>query len=415
MLPVTAVSIERATVPLWISCGLGLYVMVIYGVTYYAIGTAAPRIAAEFGTSTAAIFGVLSASLLINAMLAPRVGRWIDRVGAGQVLVIGSALRAAGVVWLSQAVDPVSLVAAIFVIQLMAQLTEYDATFAAVVQIAGDDARGAISIITLWGGIASTVFWPLSAWLLDQGTWRTLFLVYGALMVAVSVPIAFLVMIRTRFEAARRVPLGIQTEPRATNTPHPGPAEPAARMGPDPAQAFVPVAAAFALGGFAMGMPVMLLPVLEQLGLGATAILAGVVFGPSQTAGRFFELVFGRALHPLTVAVLAGAALPLSFVILLAGGTSTVTAVIFAMLYGAGAGVSYIVRGTVVLALFGPERYGYWLGHLARVRLIVAALTPFVLALILDHFGAAAVIIVCAATSALAVFFFMLVARSHAR
>ena len=128
--------------------------------------------------------------------------------------------------------------------------------------------------------------------------------------------------------------------------------------------AFVLLASAFGLGGIAFSLPVLMLPVLDGLGLGASAILAGALFGPAQTAGRFAELLFGRRMHALGVAMLAMIAVVLSLVILGVGGTTVTGAIAFAILFGAGVGVGYVTRGSVVLALYGTRDYATWLGRL---------------------------------------------------
>ena len=390
----------------WVVHGLGLYVLVIYGVTYYAIGAAAPLMAKELGTTTSAIFAVLGGALLLNALAAPRIGRFVDRIGAGPVLLAGAVLRAVAVFALALSPEIWTFAAALIVIQCLAQPTEYDAAFAAAVQADGAEARTSVSMITLWGGLASTAFWPLTALLLQHTSWRGALSIYAGLMLCVCIPVALAVMAQARIRRTQAAP-----PPPA---PTPSAAIEGGRIATDPATAFIPLAIAFSLASVAMGMPVIMPPLLEGLGLGAGAVVAGMVFGPSQTAGRFFELVLGRNLSPLTIAVISTALLPLSLVVLVAGGANTATAVAFAVLFGAGAGVSYVVRGTVVLALFGPASYGSWLGRLARIRLVVAAATPFALALILEHYGAAAALLVCAATSALATLAFAYVWRRHA-
>lgn len=393
--------------------GLGLYVLVMYGVTYYAIGTAAPVVARDVGIATSTVFALLAIALIASALAAPAIGRLVDRAGAGRVLLAGAVLRALAVLGLAAAVDVWSLAAAILAIQLLSQTSEYDAAFAAAVQRSGERSRAAVTLITLWGGLASTAFWPLTAWLLDTVGWRITFVLFAGLMLLACAPVALWVMARERHSGSTAA-----TEPQAVAagdaaaTPAAAGAE-ATSGRPDPARAFVPLTVAFSLAGVAMGLPVIMLPMLEGLGLGAGAVLAGMVFGPAQTAGRFFELVFAQGLRPLTIAVVATALLPASLLILVAGGASLATALVFAVLYGAGNGVGYVVRGTVVLAMYGPASYASWLGRIARVRMIVAALAPFVLALVLERYGAASALLVCAAAGLAATLCFLHVARRY--
>ncbi|MFN3746489.1 MAG: MFS transporter [Hyphomicrobiaceae bacterium] len=382
----------------WISSGLGLYVLLMYGITYYAVTTAAPRIAAEFSVPVSTIFAMFSAALLGTALLAPRYGRWTDQLGAARILLAGALLRAVALALMALAPNILLFVLAFLIVQLLSQITEYDAAFSSAVEVAGEQARTAISNITLWGGLASTAFWPATSFLLDEVGWRTMMLIYAASMLAVCVPIAALLCTipprrRTDCDEA-----DVSTRPSAV-----APARWSDRR-------FILLSAAFACGGIAYSLPALMLPVLEGLGLGAMAVVAGMLFGPSQTAGRLFELLYGSKTHALQVAVIASTAVALSLMILLASDRAWM-GLLFAVMFGAGGGVSYVVRGSVVLALYGTGQYASWLGRLGRVRLIVSAFAPFVLALVLDGYGARGVVAFCTVAALASLGFFVWLVR----
>lgn len=380
----------------WAVNGLGLYVLLMYGVTYYAVSTAAPRIAATHDVPVSAIFGLLTVSLLLTASLAPRFGRWTDQCGAAAILAVGAVVRLAALAAMALAPDFWIFGAAFLLMQLVGQLTEYDATFAAAVDIMGARSRAAMSHITLWGGVASTAFWPATAWMLDHMTWQTMLLVDAAVLLIVCVPIALLL---------RRLPrqrMDVGAAPAAATNPP----SPARRPPPLPL-----VAAAFAFGGVAYSLPVIMLPVLEGLGLGAAAIVVGMVFGPSQTAGRFVDMLVGERVHAATVALVAAVAVACSLMLLLVGG-GLWTGLLFAVLFGAGAGVGYVTRGSVVLAFYGPADYAARLGRLGSARLVVGAATPFVLSIILERWGGWHVVAFCALTSLLSLSCFAWLARA---
>lgn len=84
---------------------IGLAVLVVYGVTYYAIGTAAPAIAADFGVGLDMIFGALSVALFANAAVATQAGRLADRVGSARLLVLGLLGRGVAVLALTFTAD----------------------------------------------------------------------------------------------------------------------------------------------------------------------------------------------------------------------------------------------------------------------------------------------------------------------
>lgn len=377
--------------------GLGLYALVIYGVTYYAIGAAAPAMARDLGTTTSAVFAILGAALLCSALMAPYVGRLIDRAGAGPVLLWGGAARAACVGAMALAPDLWTFGAAMMLVQVLSQATEYDAAFAAAVQARGEEARSSVSLITVWGGLASTAFWPLTSWLMVELSWRTMFVGYSAVLLCVSVVVGGAVILQARTHKANDVPAASAGSSSTANAASSAQVPIATR-----AALFLPIVAALALSSIPMGLPVILPPVLDGLSLGAGAMLVGVLFGPAQTVARFIELVFGAQFSPLATAVAATALLPISLLILVAGGAGVFGAIVFAVLFGAANGVAYVVRGTVVLQVFGATGYASVLGRIARIRLIVSAATPFVLATLLEKFGAVAALSFCALAGVLA-------------
>ncbi len=150
-----------------------------------------------------------------------------------------------------------------------------------------------------------------------------MFLLYAAILLVVCVPIAALLRQVPRVAALDRGPA---LQPAADSPPLTSPS----RM------TFTLVAAAFAFGGIVYNLPSLMLPVLEGLGLGASAILIGMIFGPSQTAGRFFDMVFGGRVSAITAAVLAAAMVVVALAVLLLGWASA--GIVFAVMFGAGAG-----------------------------------------------------------------------------
>ena len=78
------------------------------------------------------------------------------------------------------------------------RLMTYDAAFASLAQIAGIRARRAISYLTLFGGLASTVFWPASHYLPEWAGWQNTLLVYAALHIGICLPVHALVLRQAR-------------------------------------------------------------------------------------------------------------------------------------------------------------------------------------------------------------------------
>ena len=162
------------------------------------------------------------------------------------------------------------------------------------------------------------------------------------------------------------------------------------------------------LNGFVFAVvTVQLVPLLEAAGLAtAAAVWVASLKGFAQFGGRVVEIVFGRNLRAITVARIAIGVLPVSFALLLGAHGSVYIIVAFTLLMGASQGVITIVRGAVPLALFGASGYGAVLGMLATPVLIVNAVSPTILAMIVDRWGwhpAQVVLVVVSAASFLAI------------
>lgn len=378
---------------------LGLAVLVVYGVTYYAIGTAAPAIAKDLGVGVDLVFGAFSIAMFANAAVADHAGRLINRVGSTRVMAFGLFGRSLALLATTFAPDAWTFGAGLIGVMMFSQVTEYDVAFAAVVERSGVGARSGISQITLWGGIASTVFWPLTLYLIEVMSWRDVFRIFALLLAAMAVVIWLVV--------------GLHRGQAAT-----GDDKSRKGLGAVPAQLqrpFIWLTVALSLSAVAIALPVILMPVLTGLGFGATAALAGAIFGPAQTAARMLEILVSARFPPTLVAIVSTALLPLALLFLAYAPPTVATAVAFAVVYGAGNGVAYVNRGTVALQLFGSADYAALLGRIAVFRLLVSASMPFLLAFITQRFGTTTTVCFCAAAGLLATLCFLHLHRSYGR
>jgi hypothetical protein len=138
--------------------------------------------------------------------------------------------------------------------------------------------------------------------------------------------------------------------------------------------------------------------ILEATGASQTqAIAAGALIGPSQVAARLLEAGFLARFHPLVSARLATMTHPIGAAVLLVAGGAVASSA-FAILHGSGNGILTIARGTVPLALFGPENYGYRLGLIGMPSRFLSALAPLCFAVLLEQIGEQ-ILIVSAALS----------------
>jgi predicted MFS family arabinose efflux permease len=346
---------------------LGTAQTLAWASSYYLPAILAGPIAAGVGVARDQVFAAFSVSLLIAAVAGPTVGRMIDRRGGRGVLILSNGVLAGGLAALAASHGPFGLYASWAMLGVGMALGLYDAGFAALTALYGETARGPITGITLIAGFASTLSWPLSSFLNDTVGWRETCLVWAALNLVVALPLNCLV--------PRVAP---RAEPRGATT---------ARIGWRPRKEMLLLAFVFAAGWFVTGSMAAHLPELIERA-GATpveAITAASLVGPAQVAARLVELVALRRIHPLISARIAAALHPVGAAIFAV--TAPAGALVFVVLYGAGNGLLTIARGTVPLALFGPEGYGERTGLLGAPARTAQAFAPLLFGLLLDAAG----------------------------
>jgi predicted MFS family arabinose efflux permease len=360
---------------------LGITQILAWGCSFYLPAVLARPIADDTGWSLGWVVGGLSLGLLAAGLVAPQVGRTIDAKGGRPVLIASSILLGSGLATLALAHSlPVYLLAWLLMGVGMGSGL-YDAAFATLGRLYGKDARRAITTLTLWGGFASTVCWPFSAWLVEHFGWRGACAVYAAIQILVSLPLHAFVLPGIGAVRPDAKPSG--------NTPE----APAPQMltGARRNRAFLLLATVLTLGAVTASMiGVHLLTLLQARGLDlAAAVALGALVGPSQVGARVVEMAFGRHYHPIWTMV-ASVALVAAGVILLVAGFPILALAL--ALYGAGNGIGSIAKGTLPLALFGPFGYASLMGKLAMPSLLAQALSPSIGAILIEWGGTDAAI-----------------------
>jgi MFS family permease len=357
---------------------LGFTQIIAWGTTLYALGILGKPIAADTGWSQSLVFGGLTIALLVSSAVSTTIGRLIDRRGCRLVMSVGSILTAVGLVALAQVTHPYAYLAAWAFLGLAMRMTLYDAAFAALVQVTPTRGRRAISYLTLFGGFASTVFWPIGYALNASVGWRTTLLVFAAVNLCVCLPLHWFGLARRDREGPAQVAADAGAKPADP------PLEGTARTIGMVLFGLIGAATAVVFGALA----VHLVPILEATGLAlATAVFLASLKGFAQVAGRIWDLTLARKWHPVSVGRVSVAFLPLSFLVLMLGGATFWTALAFTLLFGVSNGLVTIVRGAVPLALFGAKGYGAVLGILATPYLLLAALSPAAFALVVERWG----------------------------
>src|SRR3954447_22140066 len=351
---------------------LGTTQTLAWGSSYYLPAIVADPIARDLGLSSNWIFGAFSAALVLSAVLGPRVGRQIDLVGGRQVLSISNVILAAGLTLLGFSQSIPVLVVAWLLLGVGMGFGLYDAAFAALGRMYGDAARGAITGITLMAGFASTIGWPLTALGLEHIGWRNTCFAWALAHIVIGLPLNLLMI--PGVESAKAAVAAIK--------PH---------IPIDRTMALL--AFAFAAAWTVTGAMAAHLPrILEATGATPLqAVAAGPLIGPAQVAARIVEASFLSRFHPLVSTRLACITHPIGAVIVALVGGGAASA--FAIFHGTGNGILTIARGTLPLAIFGPQNYAYRLGIIGAPARMAQAAAPLAFGLLIDSMGSRILIV----------------------
>ncbi|MCP1608583.1 putative MFS family arabinose efflux permease [Azospirillum lipoferum] len=366
---------DEKAVPARLVWALGVSQLLCWGVSYYLIGLFGEAMAADLGQGLPAIHGGFTLALVVMGLVSSAVGRAIDRRGGRAVMVAGSLLMAAGCVGLALAHGLLLYYAAWVLLGLAMRMALYDAAFAALARIGGRAARTPISQITLLGGLASSVMWPVGQWLAEGLGWRGALYVYALLALA-TIPLHLLI------PPDRHVEL-VPSAGGAAGAPPPSPPS---------ALAAILYALIVALTGMLnSGLSAHMIGMLTGLGmLPALAVWVSTLRGVGQSAARLAEIQFGKRLSAFGLSILATGLIVPCFLLPVGFGAAPAAGIGFALLFGAGNGLVTIVRGALPLSLFDPARYGQIVGRLITPGFFVSALAPLFYALVIEHFGDAA-------------------------
>jgi MFS family permease len=366
---------------------LGLTQILAWGSTYYLPAVIAKTVSEDTGWPLEWVVGGLSLGLLIAGLVSPRVGAAIDRRGGRNILALSAGSICLGLLGLAAASNLFWYVGAWLIVGVGMGAGLYDAAFATLGRLYGQQGRSAITMLTLFGGLASTVCWPLSAFLLDQVGWRGTCVAYAVIQLLIALPLYLLVLPReapAHFDS----PAGNRrSDPNSDRKPH---------------RYLLPVLLAMTLTLAAIissTLSVHLLNILQATGLTLSAAVAlGALIGPSQVVARAIEMAVARFHHPIWTKLASVGFTALGVGALFANLPIIPLALMF---YGAGIGLESIARGTLPLALFGSEGYATLMGRLAMPSLIAQAAAPSVGALLIERAGTSAALGALAGTALL--------------
>jgi MFS family permease len=354
--------------------GLGFTQIVGWGTTYLMPSVLGRQFQESLGLTPELVFAGITVMFAVSAVCSPRIGRIVDRTGARRLMTAGSLVYALALAGLAFAQGPVSYLACWALMGVASTLALSTPSSIAIVQIAGPRSRQAIALLTIIGGMASSIFWPVTGVLEVAIGWRTTLLLYAAIHLFACVPIHWLIL-------PRRPP----THPAATGTA----AATSAVAPEDAGRIYLLLAISLSFGAFVFtGVQLQMIEMLRGLGHSpASALLLASLIGPSQVGIRLFELLFGHRYSMMKSAVFGSLMLPVGLGLGLLAGDIFVVALFMVASYGMSNGLKAVQRATLPLTLFGRAQFGAYMGRLALPQGIVAAVSPPIMAAVLSRFG----------------------------
>lgn len=375
--------------------GLALTRIIGWGSTFYSPSVLVGAFDREIGLNAEIVFGGITILLITGALVAPAIGRILDREGTRRSMCIGAVICALGLGVLSLAQGPVSYLASWFVIGLGHAMSLANTGNVTISQLMGERTRRVIGLMMLVTGLASSVFWPLTAVLMNAFGWRMTLLIFAGMQLVIVLPIYAAI---PRYRRASAPAASSATVQGAASAGEHGSVPVHARRA-----AFWLVALAFSASGLvSWGLPLHLISLFQEAGLTqAEAVWVATLSGPATLAARAIDATLGERLPAEKVALfglLLGPVLCLTLPLV----TMTITAAaIFIALFSAALGVISIARATLPLALFGRNGFATMLGKLTVPQNMTFAAAPLLFAVMVERLGAGPTLMISAAIQAI--------------
>jgi MFS family permease len=332
---------------------------------FYTFALLLEPVERELGLSRAQSSLAFSLALLAEGVFAYPVGRWIDRGHERAVMTGGSLLVAAMLAFHAQIHSVTGFYLAWALLGVALAATLYTPVFAVVTRRFPQDFRRAIITMTFLGGLASSVFIPLSAWLIAALGWRQALLVLALIHLVVCAPLHAICL---------------RGAPRA------GPVQASSEHSPVTLLRSAPflLIGVFVVGmmGITAAIPPHLISLLRESGVREAWVIAiPATIGVMQVLGRlllyFFEHRFDLHVANRCIPLL----IPLALGALIAGAASPAAGLAFVVLYGLGNGMLTIVKGTAIAQYVSREHVASLNGALGLPQAVARAIAPLLLGL----------------------------------
>lgn len=352
---------------------LGITTIVSYGTTQYLFGVLVVPVQHELGWSRGTLSGAYSLGFVISGLLGVAVGRVVDRRGARELMTAGSLIGALSLALLSR-------VTALWqfyllwsgALALSMALTFYPVTFTVITNWFSRGRASALALLTVIGGFASVVFYPLAGALIAAFGWRTALLVMAGCQLLIAAPIHAV--------ALRRHPDEIADHPRPGHRLREALGRPA----------FWTLTASSGLALMAHAS-VLAHQVPYLIGRGYAPVFAASVAGllgvaslPSRLVLNLLSERYGaRALLILSTALLAAGV----GLLMLASPGRPLVLWLFVGVYGFAFGAVSPLRAAVMGDQFGRRAYGAITASQGVAVALMTAVGPIAAGALYDRFG----------------------------
>lgn len=362
--------------------GLGVTELVSWGVLIYAFSVLVVPMREELGWSIAELNAAYATGVVISGLLAIPVGRVLQSHGARGVMTTGT-LATVVMLMLWSTVDSVPVFFCVFAIGGLAMATTlYEPVFAVTAAWFDRHRARAVLLLTVFGGLASVVFVPLTAALVEWLGWREALLVLAGIAALVGLPVHAL-LVRRRPADLGLHPDGAREPPRSEPHHVSGSAAPVLRSG---SFRWLTVCLVMSTGA-KFAASVVLVAFLTDRGCSlTTAALAAGSVGVFQVGGRLVVTALrGRVPQHLATAVVFAGQAAAMVVLLSTNGIGGL--LLFVVLFGLGFGLEALLRGTLVVDYYGPALYPNINGVLGTFVVGARAVGPLLAGIVGTAFG----------------------------
>lgn len=333
-------------------------------------------VATDLDMSLPSVFLGTSTMYVVTALAAPMLGRWLVRLGARALMLAGFATGACGLLLVAAASGPIGYFAGWVLLGLFSASSLTTTAYVHLNAVAGQRARTAIGSLMLITGLASSIFWPLTASVSSQIGWRATMVVYAIALAVIALPLVRFGL-RDNGGPAASAPLqetgGGARPPRGT---------------------FGLIVGAIVCNGFVtVGFEAVIIETVKALGVGAAeAIAMGSLVGLLKVGGRLLDIAGGGRWDGLATGLIAAAVMPLGIGALLVGGDALWALGLFALLFGLAGGAFAVARATMPLVFYDKATYALAMARIGLPLNLIYAAAPPLLSALLVHLGAQAVL-----------------------